>query len=108
MLVLLCILIHYFSGTYQIKKSDGVKEYVAKNIRNFSNAELVRKIQNHLRGLNFDEERIPGRHYMEKIIKSLPAKKAKQMKGLNDIVDEGKNIYIESILLFVCIMYQLT
>ena len=81
-----------FLGTYQIKKSDGVKEYVAQNIRNFSNSELVRKIQNHLRGLKFDEEKIPGRTYMEKILNSLPAKKAKQMKGLCDTVDEGMHM----------------
>ena len=95
----------FFSGTYQIKKSDGVKHYVAQNIRNFSNSELVRKIQNHLRGLKFAEEKIPGRTYMEKIINSLPAKKAKQMKGLCDTVDEGK--YKEGAYYLVTVSYDL-
>ena len=76
--------------TYQIRKSTGETHFVAKNIRNYSKEELVRKLQEHLRGLKFDEEKIPGRSYMLKIINSLPAKKARQMRGISIAVDEGK------------------
>ena len=95
------------AGTYQIKKSDKVKHYVAQNIRNFSNEELVRKIQGHLRGLNFDEEKIPGRTYMLKILRSLPAKKAKQMKGLCDIVDDGEFKIFYILVLLSEVFYNL-
>ena len=75
--------------TYQIRLNNEI-HYVAKNIRNFSKEELARKLQAHLKGLGFDEKKIPRRTFMLKIINALPAKKAKQMRGVSIAVDEGK------------------
>ena len=89
-------------GAKSVKTSQGTVFKVAKNIRNFTTNELVRKIIGHLRSLDhIDEEDIPSHSFIRDCLTgALPATKSKKMKGVTPAVEYGKSFSYVFLILF--------
>ena len=77
-------------GIFNLKDESGNISTIGRVIRHRRNSDLVKDIQAHLKGLGM---RVPSRSFLFKFIANLPAASMKEMKGVNNVAEDGMRAF---------------
>ena len=92
-----------------MKAATGKMVKVVKTIRNRSNEELCRQIISYLKSLELNNQRIPSRRQILRILKCMPASRTKELKAINSTMEDSRKAFenLQTILDFIkpiCVM----
>ena len=77
-------------GVINIKEESGEKSTIGRVIRHHRNSDMVKNIQEHLKGLGLP---VPSSSFLFKFLALLPAASLKEMKGVNNTQEDAMRAY---------------